>query len=131
MPGSEAAKVEFKTRQDGLAVYVTVNNNSKLLVSSVSFDCHFFDPSRSRPQSPGSGLPWCAPGDAIVVGSTSVWARPCSFASAVKYTEEVNLPPGKSRVVYREVGKDWAKIWQCLPGELRAREPGFLDRFSR
>lgn len=128
VPTDEAKRVSLQMLQDGLALHLTVKNDSSLVVTGVDFACEFRDRSRAQPPRAPNGMPWCTPDNFVLAGSSVVQLAPCVHDKPITYFESEPIRPGKSHKFYYEMGRDWPTIYQCGVSSLRGREPRFWER---
>ena len=128
MPTTAVSKVSVSKRQDGLALYLTVKNDSTMVVTNVEFTCVVRDLKKPRPAKASNGQDWCTGDDVVMAGSTPMMIKKCAFDSSLKYQSAEAISPGKSKDFYFEMGRDWPKIYQCVASEVRGREAKFWER---
>lgn len=128
MPTTVASKVSVSKRQDGLALYLTVKNDSAMVVTNVEFTCVVRDLTKPRPAKASNGQDWCTGDDVVMAGGSAMMIKKCAFDSPLKYQASEAISPGKSKDFYYEMGRDWPQIYQCLASEVRGREAKFWER---
>lgn len=129
MPATEVAKISMNQRQDGLALHLTIKNDSAMVITSGEFICNFRDRAKPRPAQTSNGKQWCTSENFFVSSEGKVIVlSPCVHDEPFTLYFNEQIRPGKSKEHYYEMSRDWPQIYQCTASQLRAREAKFWER---